>query len=247
MKFIRKHLKLIVFIITCILIYIIYINNSNVKRINYISLGDGYASGINSYGEKNYGYSDYLKDYLNSNNKLNNYCNYSSNDMKIKDLYNDILINKQSINNESMKQALRDANILTISIGLNDLIYRKSIQTNNIGNKEDIIIQNIMIDLDELITEIKKYYKYEIYIIWYYNFYPQNSVENKLLNKLNIKYKQFSKKNNLIYIDNSNMNSNLKLYLNNPNSHFPNIEGYKKIYSNILMDLEVWFTSSFML
>ena len=55
----------------------------------------------------------------------------------------------------------------------------------------------------------------------------------------NIKYKQFSKKNNLIYIDNSNMNSNLKLYLNNPNSHFPNIEGYKKIYSNILMDLEV--------
>ena len=80
-----------------------------------------------------------------------------------------------------MKQALRDANILTISIGLNDLIYRKSIQTNNIGNKEDIIIQNIMIDLDELITEIKKYYKYEIYIIGYYNFYPQNSVENKLL------------------------------------------------------------------
>ena len=239
MKFIRKHLKLIVLIITCILIYTIYTNNSNVKSINYISLGDGYASGINSYGERNYGYSDYLKDYLKSNNKLNNYYNYSSEDIKIKDLYNDIIINKQSINNESIKQALREANILTISIGLNDLIYRKSIQINNIGNLEDGIVQNVIIDFDELITEIKKYYKYDIYIIGYYNFYPQNSVENKLLNKLNIKYKQFCKKNSLIYIDNSKMNNKLKLYLDNPNSYYPNTEGYKKIYSNILRNMEI--------
>lgn len=232
MKIIKKHLKLIVFIITCILIYIIYSNNSNIKNINYISLGDGYAKGINSYGENSYGYSDYLKDYYDDNNRLNNYYNYSEDDIKIKDLYNEIIINRQH-NNESIKQSLREANILTISIGLNDLIYKNSIQTSNFNSGKTKSIQNIIIDLDQLITEIKKYYKKDIYLIGYYNFYPQNSVERKLLDKLNYKYKGYSKKNNIIYIDNSNMNNKLDLYIDNPNSYYPNAMGYKKIFNNI--------------
>lgn len=235
MKIIKKHLKLIVFIITCILIYIIYANNSNIKNINYISLGDGYAKGINSYGENSYGYSDYLKDYYNENNRLNNYYNYSEDDNKIKDLYNEIIVNRQD-NNESIKRSLREANILTISIGLNDLIYKKSIQ-DNINNRKDKIIENIIIDLDQLLIEIKKYYKKDIYLIGYYNFYPQNSVERKLLDKLNYKYKKYSKKNNIIYVDNSNMNNKLNLYIDNPNSYYPNVEGYKKIFNNIKSNL----------
>lgn len=235
MKIIKKHLKLIVFVVTCILIYIIYANNSNIKNINYISLGDGYAKGINSYGENSYGYSDYLKDYYNENKRLNNYYNYSEDDNKIKDLYNEIIVNRQD-NNESIKCSLREANILTISIGLNDLIYKKSIQ-DNINNRKDKIIENIIIDLDQLIIEIKKYYKKDIYLIGYYNFYPQNSVERKLLDKLNYKYKGYSKKNNIIYVDNSNMNNKLNLYIDNPNSYYPNVEGYKKIFNNIKSNL----------
>ena len=63
MKFFKKHLKVIVFLIVCLLIYYIYINN-NKTRINYISLGDGFAVGINSYNQKSYGYNNYLSDYL---------------------------------------------------------------------------------------------------------------------------------------------------------------------------------------
>ena len=233
MKFIKKYIKLIVLIITCIFVYLIYTNNSNIKNINYISLGDGYAKGLNSYGNESYGYSDYIKDEINSNNQLNNYYNYGEEDVKIKDLYNNILINKQEEKNPNIKQALRDANILTISIGLNDLIYRKNIQVSNTGNSEENIIQNIIIDLDQLITEIKKYYKYDIYLVGYYNFYPQNSIDKKLLDKLNEKYKIFSKRKDIIYIDNSNMNNKLTTYLDNPNSYYPNIEGYRKLYSNI--------------
>lgn len=233
MKFIKKYIKLIVLIITCILVYLIYTNNSNIKNITYISLGDGYAKGINSYGEVNYGYSDYLKDEINSSNQLNNYYNYGEEDIKINDLYNNILINKQEDKKPNIKQALREADILTISIGLNDLIYRKNIYISNVGNANEKIIQNIIIDLDQLITEIKKYYKNDIYLIGYYNFYSQDSVEKKLLDNLSEKYKSYSKRKNIIYIDNSNMNNNLITYLDNPNSYYPNTEGYKKIYSNL--------------
>ena len=58
-------------------------------------------------------------------------------------------------------------------------------------------------------------------------------MEKKLLDNLNYKYKEYSKKNNIIYIDNSNMNNKLDLYIDNPNSYYPNIKGYKKIYINI--------------
>ena len=61
MKLIKKHIKLIVLIITCLLVYIIYDNN-HTKSITYISLGDGFAVGLNSYETKDYGYSDYLSD-----------------------------------------------------------------------------------------------------------------------------------------------------------------------------------------
>ncbi len=233
MKFIKKYIKLIVLIITCIFVYLIYTNNHNIKNINYISLGDGYAKGINSYGEKSYSYSDYMKDEIASNNQLNNYYNYGEEDIKIKDLYNNILINIQHDDQPNIKQALREADILTISIGLNDLIYRKNIYISNVGNANEKIIQNIIIDLDQLITEIKKYYKKDIYLIGYYNFYPQDSVDKKLLDNLNAKYKSYSKRKNIIYIDNSNMNTHLITYLDNPNSYYPNTEGYKKIYSNL--------------
>ncbi len=235
MKLITKYAKLIVFIITCILVYLIYASNYNIKNINYVALGDGYAKGVNSYGEKSYSYSDYLKDEINSNNQLSSYYNYGEEDIMIRDLYNMILINEQTSKN--IKQALRDADILTISIGLNDLIYRKNIYISDIENSDENIIKNIMMDLEKLMNEINKYYKQKIYLIGYYNFYPQDAVDKKLLDMLNENYKEYSKRKNIIYIDNSNMNNNLSMYLDNPNSYYPNVSGYKKMYSNLYMKI----------
>ena len=66
MKFIKKHIKLFIFIIVVISIYFIYKLNSN-NNLTYLALGDGYALGENSYKSIDYGYSDYLKDYLKDN------------------------------------------------------------------------------------------------------------------------------------------------------------------------------------
>lgn len=236
MKFIKKHLKLIVLILTCILIYIIYNNTTEEKNITYVSLGDGYATSINSYNVNSYGYSDYLKDYLKSNNKLHYYYNYSYKDMKIDDLYKDILINYKNKDNEGIKQILREANLLTLSIGINDIIYKNSLIKYKTEASEERLIKEVTNNMDILIKEIKKYYKYNIYIIGYYNNYPQNSVEKEILDKYNKKILIYSKKNDITYIK---IEKNLSKYYENKDSIYPNTLGYEQIYKEILSKITI--------
>ena len=130
MKFIKKHYKLIITIIVILLIFLIFkLNNKNNQ--NYISLGDGYALGKNSYGQIDYGYSDYYKDYLSTNDYLNRYIkSFSTETMTINSLLDSISINKKIVLHDqeyNLKQTLRESTILTLSIGLNDLIYQMSI------------------------------------------------------------------------------------------------------------------------
>ena len=238
MKFFKKHLKVIVFLIVCLLIYYIYINN-NKTRINYISLGDGFAVGINSYNQKSYGYNNYLSDYLKKTKRLNKYYNnFSYKDMEVKDLKKDLLINVGDKNKNNLKEALRESQILTLSIGLNDLIYQIDTSSNMNSKEEDKIINNILKELSTSIVEIKKYFKGDLYLIGYYNFYPQKTVQKRMLDKLNCGYKKISKKYQLIYINNSNINLNLDKYLDNPGSIYPNTLGYKAIFDNILVKIK---------
>ena len=51
---IKKHYKLIIFLLIIFVIFLIYKANHH-NYFNYTSLGDGYALGISSYGEEDYG------------------------------------------------------------------------------------------------------------------------------------------------------------------------------------------------
>ena len=66
---IKKHYKLIIFLLIIFVIFLIYKANHH-NYFNYTSLGDGYALGISSYGEEDYGYSDFIKDRLQEEKKL---------------------------------------------------------------------------------------------------------------------------------------------------------------------------------
>lgn len=220
-KKLKKLLILIIFIIPTI--YIIYIFN-NKNNMNYTALGDGYAQGINSYGIEDYGYSDYLKDHFIEINKLKNYNkNFTNKNMTINSLYNDIISNKH-INNTNIRQLLRNTDILTLSIGINDLLFKQSIEElNNINFKE------IKSQYNLLITEIKKYYYNDIYIIGYY---PNIKVNRKNINKLN----QILKSNpKVIYIDTTFITKNNNEYLSNYKNIYPNTLGYKEISNKLIL------------
>ena len=229
----KKFLKLLLLIVISLSVYFIY-NDKRDLKITYTSIGDGFAHGINSYNDKNYGYSNYISDKLKGNEILkNSYLNFTNKDMTINDLRNSILLNYHDESENNIKQVLRETDLLTVSVGINDLIYKMSVENITTSHQKEKILTEIVDNFDLTIQEIKKYYQKTIYLVGYYNFYPQNSVEKELLSNLNLKYKEYCSKNNLIFVDNSNIDKSISLYLDNPNSFYPNTSGYKKIASNI--------------
>lgn len=234
MKIIKKHIKLIILILVIVTIFIIYKTTNN-NNTNYTSLGDGFAIGKNSYGEINYGYSDYIRDYLEENKKLNTYIKeFSSTDMSIDKLYSNIVTN-QNIKIKSkeinIKHTLRETSILTMSIGLNDLIYKLSIEENLTDRKVDAITEEIGKNFDSLIKEIRKYYPHKIYLVGYYTTDESNIYLKRGIQRLN---RIYSSNEDIIYIDIQKIFNNNKKLLSNPQSIYPNTKGYKVISNEII-------------
>ena len=233
MKISRK-IKLLILLLMCSSIFFIY-NKTNNNNINYTSLGDGLAKGIDCYGQIDYGYSDYVKEYLQEKNKLKVYSkDYTGQDMTIERLTNTILTNKKVNRNNkktNIKTILRETDYLTISIGMNDLLYRldNSAKLNN--DTLNKVIKEIEESFNELITEIKKVYQKEIYVIGYYQTKKENDYLNKAINKLNDIY---MKNENITYISTKTISKNKELFLPNPNSYYPNYKGYQVISTKII-------------
>ena len=234
MKFIKKHYKLLISILVCLLVFVIFKEN-NKNNQNYLSLGDGFALGKDSYGQVDYGYSDYLKDYLQENEYLNRYIkSFSEETMSITELKSKIIVNKKiNIGNQelNLKQTLRESTILTLSIGLNDLIYQMSIADNLTDSKLDKIIANIEKDFNSLIIELKKYYQYDIYVIGYYNINPTNYFLTTGIKKLNNIYKN---NKDIIYIDIYEDFQNNKNFRSRKQNIYPNRHGYQAISNKII-------------
>ncbi|MDD5888162.1 MAG: SGNH/GDSL hydrolase family protein [bacterium] len=238
MKYQKKFLKLLIFIIVCLLIFWIFKKNNH-NNINYTALGDSFALGENAYGQIDYGYSDYVKDYLNTNNKLNKYIkSFSKKDASIESLYQDIALNKKIILNNkeiNIKQTLRESNIVTISIGLNDLIYQLCITKDITDTAIDRIISEIEVDFNKLITEIRKYYPGKIYIIGYYNINMESHLYAKAIKKLNNIYQNNKE---VIYIDIYELFESTQEYSPNFLNYHPTSQGYEAISKQIITKIE---------
>ena len=79
----KKIIFIIILFLSC---YIVY-NLTYDEKFNYLTIGDGLSSGVNIYNIKQYGYSDYVKDYLDFEDKLKSYNNSFTNyDYRITDL-----------------------------------------------------------------------------------------------------------------------------------------------------------------
>lgn len=219
---------ILLYIMTIISIFIIS-KKSTINQIHYLSLGDGYSEGINSYGIKDYGYSDYLKDRLTKTNKLKFYTkDFSKKDLSIKLLQSNIINNQIIVvDNQkiALKEELQNSDLITLSIGLNDLIYELSLEPTKNIRIIDKILEETKQDYDSLIKEIRKYYKKDIYVVGYPNhlddYYLSLSIR-KLNNYL-------SNNKELVYITPTNN----KKYYNNPKSNYPTKDGYQAIASKL--------------
>lgn len=237
-----KHKKIIVFILLIFIVYLIYYFNHDTK-ITYLALGDALSVGIDSNGNTNYGYSNYLANYLKKKDKLKFYTNnFASTTSRISDLLYDLEIN-QIINFEgediSLKKCLGDADLITLSIGMNDIITNLTLSTTTVENfaNEDIttISEDIIKDLEQLFKELRKYCKKQIIFINYYNPYSvESSSLDRLFNYINNKTKELTAKYNIEYLDIYNNFKNNSSYLSNPTNIYPNTTAYNYIANKII-------------
>lgn len=219
----KKIIFTIILFLSCYLIYTLTNNNN----LNYVTLGDSLSKGVTPYFANGYGYSNYIVDYLKKNNKLNSYNDdFTSIDYRITDLINLININYET-NNQTINQAIHSADIITISIGMQELYYKINTNDTNIYTYIDKMLE----DTEELFTLIRKNNNKKIYMLGYYN---TKNTNQDLFNYANIKLKEICQKNKITYIDTQSIFYKNTTYFENPNSFNPNLQGYYKIYEKII-------------
>lgn len=142
------------------------------KHVDYVALGDSLAAGYTPYGKDEQGnpkkfvdgpgYPEFLKDRFEQSQYSVELKNYAVNGYKSKDL----LIQLQ--NNQAIQEKIAAAELITIDIGANDLLYALK------NNKNlPIALLNLHTNLREILTNIKTFNpKAEVYMMGYYNPFP---------------------------------------------------------------------------
>lgn len=247
----KKYIKPIVFIIALFIVYFtysIFIKQNN--KIIYIPLGDSISEGMTPYNSVDYGYTDYIADYLKSKNNLSFYTKkYTKSGYTIKDVKNDIEDNKViEINNKKyyLKEMLRESDLVTITIGANDFIRgmtlesitNKTIDVKKIKKDADLISNNFK----ELLKLIKKYAKNQIIVTGYFNPLPRLTKPKESIDEV-IKYydylvEEICEELNVEYVEIFDiMEKNSEVFSNPLNIH-PNKKGYELISKEIIKKIE---------
>ena len=222
--------KIIVFIIILLTLFIGI--NTRDNKIDYVSLGDGISLGINENNYISIGYSDYIKEYLESINKLKTYIkDFSDKDARITDIINKINNNEEK-NNITIQNVISKADLITISIGLNEILYKYK---NNAYLYD--YIDSYINDMEKLINLIKRYNNKTIFILGYYN--PTNYIDlDKYIIYSNNKLISLCSKEKVNYVNLYDIFNNNKKLIYNINNYYPNQEGYKLIANEIIKKLK---------
>ena len=177
----------LVLALTLFIVFVIYLSHID-KKVYYVALGDYQALGLTNEGIITYGYTDYLKDSLKKENKLETYIiGYAKDNARITDIIHDIEKNKKiQINDktQTLKNALIKADLVTLSVGMNDLFYKigvnPDLQTLNY-NEVYYHVDEMMEDLEQLFELLREYCKEDIIMTGFYN---PIDISNEKLNEI---------------------------------------------------------------
>ena len=234
--------KILCLLIICLLVYTIYYFN-HTDKITYISIGDSLSVGIDSNGNTNYGYSNYLAKYLEDKDLLKSYNNYfSTSGTRIIDLKNKLETNwtiKKDGKSLSLKKCLREAELVTLSVGMDDILTELTLSTvsvENLSNKEiTTIVDKTVNELDSLFKELSKYAKKDIIFIGFYNPLEEETLTaERLYTYLITKTKNLCKTYDIEYLDIYNLFKKNKDYIDNPTNIYPTTEAYQMIAAKII-------------
>lgn len=226
--------KILILGIVVLSIFIIYLTTID-KKVYYLSLGDQIALGMTQEGYYEKSYTEYIKEYLKNKNKLETYINdYQTQGYRITDLINDINKNKEiEESNKTIKNTLIKADLITISIGNNDILSKIGEMKLTRINYKNLYknINTIIEDLDNLLKLIREYSKEDIILTGIY-INTNNDELNDIIEYANERFKETSNKYNIIYID---MLEHLK---SQEYKIYPTKEEYKEIGNLIINEID---------
>lgn len=227
--------KIIVIVVILLSIFFIYLNTID-KKVYYLALGDSIAAGVNANGTDNYGYSDYIKTYLENRDLLETYINeFAVSGYRSIDLKRDIEDNKKlTINdkNITLKNALIKADIVTLSIGANDFFYYLN------ANYTDVYdhINESLNDVENLFKLVREYCKEDIIVVGYYTpFESHEKIDtmDEIIKFANKKLEKLCNEYDMYFVDVFELFKE-NPYLPNPNDIHPSVEGYEAISKEII-------------
>lgn len=225
----RKYKLIIIIIVSVIFAYFIYFLNRE-DKIYLVGIGDGISSGETSYNIDGISYNDYLKEYYVSKKLLKDYnFNFSNKNNSIINILNDIENNTLDKKSDLyIKQILHKANIITISVGEDELT--KLGMTNDLDEE---CIKKFIENYDKLLGSLKEITESKIVVIGLY--------ENNFLNKsnviiLNSEISNITNKYDAIFVNISDLLLTKDYYLNN-NSYYFSYKGHETIAEIIIHSL----------
>lgn len=213
MKNLKRRYKLLIgFIISGIILLAIFFITKD-RKVYYLSLGDSLAAGQTPYNTIEQSYGDYVADYLKDKEILEFYTKkFSKSGYRSIDLLSDMKTNKEiEVDGKkiTIKNALIKADLVTVSIGANDLFYKL-----NVGNEFDMnefddiytYVDETILDVDKLLFELRKSCKEQIMVFGFYNPFTNfskslsDTVEPVIL-YANKKMENIVKKYDMTYVD----------------------------------------------
>ena len=211
----KKIILLLFLFISCYLIFILTEDSS----LSVVAIGDEIADNR----------------YIKENSKVGEYNNnFIQKDYRIIDLINIIKYNEELEKENkriSIHRLLKNADILILSIGMNDIYYKLNENTKDVYSYINTMINNMEI----LLSEIDKYNYQKVYVLGYYNITNKN---NDIFTYINYKLKKITEQKHYRYIElNDILKNNPNLY--QKNKHFAlNNDGYKEINKIIVENLK---------
>ena len=182
----KKKSIIVLGLVACI-IFMIYIKLRD-KSIYYVNIQDIYDS---------IEYSHAIRNELEDMEKLEKFVEFRYEDLRITDLIEMIRENDYVyIDNrkQTIQNALIKADLTTLFVGMNEVSYGLSKK-----NKEDIYnyMDTLLLDIETLLEEVKKYSKEEVFFIGYYY---ELEKDKEYIAYLNEKLEKICKREGVTYI-----------------------------------------------
>lgn len=216
------------------------------KKIYYLSLGDSLAAGHTPNNTISDSYGEYVAEYLKDHELLEFYTKkFAKKGYRSIDILNDLKENKKiRIKNKeiTIKNALIKADLVTVSVGANDLFYKLNIKSGLDINQFDdlyLYVDEALKDVDKLLYQLRKSCKEQIMVLGFYN--PFTNFSKSLSTAIepiiiysNNKMKNIVRKYDMTFVDIHNTFLANDNYLSSKPEIYPTKDGYLAISKSII-------------